>query len=48
VLQLERVQVVPAVLEADPRADVDQGQVVVEDLFLERDDDDEPGGEGTA
>jgi len=47
-LELERVQVRPAVLQADPRADVDQRQVVVEDLFLERDDDDKPGGEGAA
>jgi hypothetical protein len=36
------------VLEADPRADVDQGQVVVEDLFLKRGDEDKPRGEGAA
>ncbi len=35
----------PSVLEGDPNADVDQGQVVVEDVAMERRDDDEPAGE---
>jgi len=34
------------VLETDPRADVDEGQVVVEDVGPQRDDNDEPAREG--
>src|SRR3979409_1528044 len=41
-LQAEGVEVAPAVLEADPCADIDQRQVVVEDVLLKRDGDDQP------
>jgi len=34
------------VLETDPSSDVDEGQVVVEDVGAQRDDDDEPAREG--
>src|SRR5258708_33600762 len=48
VLKAQRVDVVPAVLDSDSSADVDQGQVVVEDLAAERDRDDEPTDERAA
>src|SRR5260370_7456244 len=48
VLKAQRVDVVPAVLDSDSSADVDQGQVVVEDLAAERDGDDEPTDERAA
>ncbi len=38
----------PALIDPDPGADVDEGQVVVEDVSAEGDLDDVPGGEGAA
>lgn len=44
-LQVERVDVAPAVLEADARADVDEGQVIVECVLADRGEN-PPGGDG--
>ena len=45
VLQRQGVDVAPAVLEPDAGADVDQGQVVVEEVRAQGHADDEPAGE---
>ena len=45
VLERQRVDVAPAVLEADPNTDVDERQVVVEEFGAQRDDYDVPAGE---
>jgi hypothetical protein len=48
VLQDQRVDVAPALLDPDPSTDVDERQVVVEDVSAEGDLDDVPGGESAA
>src|SRR6202022_2561182 len=45
VLQRQRIDVAPSVLEPDARADVDEGQVVVEDVPAQRHHHDQPGGD---